>query len=280
MLNAILFAHDEIKKIIAFIDGIVAEAGKPKMDVTLRLPDETIASKVREYAFDKVAWSVDTFERKVREQLTEEVTADVQEHFAEEFPEGKWDIEETLYGLRKEIVRDRIINKGLRPDGRAMTEIRPIWCEVGIFARTHGSAVFTRGETQAMTLTTLGAISDAQRLDGLTDQEETKRYMHHYNMPPYSTGEARMMRSTSRREIGHGALAERALLPVLPDEQEFPYAIRTVSECISSNGSTSQASICASSLSLMDAGVPISAPVAGCAMGLIKDPEKDRKSGV
>lgn len=271
MLNAILFAHDEIKKIIAFIDGIAAEAGKPKMEITLHLPSEDISAKVREYAYDKVAWSVDTFERKVREQRTEEVSADVQAHFAEEFPGGKADIEDTLYSLRKEIVRDRIINKGLRPDGRAMAEIRPIWCEVGVFARTHGSAVFTRGETQAMTLTTLGAISDAQRLDGLTDQEEFKRYMHHYNMPPYSTGEARMMRSTSRREVGHGALAERALLPVLPDEQEFPYAIRTVSECISSNGSTSQASICASTLSLMDAGVPISAPVAGCAMGLIKD---------
>jgi len=271
MLNAILFAHDEIKKIIEFIDGMVAEVGKPKMEVTLHLPDETVAAKVREYAYDKVAWSVDTFERKVREQRTEEVTAEVLEHFAEEFPDAKSDIGDTLYALRKEIVRDRIINKGLRPDGRAMSEIRPIWCEVGIFARTHGSAVFTRGETQAMTLTTLGAISDAQRLDGLTDQEETKRYMHHYNMPPYSTGEAKMMRSTSRREIGHGALAERALLPVLPDVTEFPYAIRTVSECISSNGSTSQASICASTLSLMDAGVPISAPVAGCAMGLIKD---------
>ncbi len=271
MLSAILFAHDEIKKIIAFIDTIVAEAGKPKMDVKIYHADETLEAKVREYAYDKVAWSVDTFERKVREQRTEEITADVQAHFAEEYPEAKTDIDNILYSLRKEIVRDRIINKGLRPDGRAMAEIRPIWCEVGVFARTHGSAVFTRGETQAMTLTTLGAISDAQRLDGLTDQEEFKRYMHHYNMPPYSTGEARMMRSTSRREIGHGALAERALLPVLPDETEFPYAIRTVSECISSNGSTSQASICASTLSLMDAGVPISAPVAGCAMGLIKD---------
>lgn len=271
MLGAILFAHDEIKKIVTFIDGIVAEAGKPKMDVKLYHVDDALTAKIREYAYDKVAFSVDTFERKVREQRTEEMTADVQAHFAEEYPDAKADIDSTLYDLRKEIVRDRIINKGLRPDGRAMNEIRPIWCEVGVFARTHGSAVFTRGETQAMTLTTLGAISDAQRLDGLTDQEEFKRYMHHYNMPPYSTGEARMMRSTSRREVGHGALAERALLPVLPDETEFPYAIRTVSECISSNGSTSQASICASTLSLMDAGVPISAPVAGCAMGLIKD---------
>jgi polyribonucleotide nucleotidyltransferase len=171
MLSAILYAHDEIKKIIEFIDGIVAETGKPKMDVKLYHVDDTLAAKVREYAFDKIAYSVDTFERKVREQRTEEVTADVQAHFAEEYPDSKADIESVLYDLRKEIVRDRIINKGLRPDGRAMNEIRPIWCEVGVFARTHGSAVFTRGQTQAMTLTTLGAISDAQRLDGLTEGE-------------------------------------------------------------------------------------------------------------
>ena len=166
MLSAILFAHEEIKKIIAFIDDIVAEVGKSKMEITLHLPDEALAAKVREYAYDKVAWSVDTFERHVREERTEEMAADVQEHFAEEYPDAASDIENVLYDLRKEIVRDRIINKQLRPDGRAMTEIRPIWCEVGVFARTHGSAVFTRGETQAMTLTTLGAISDAQRLDG------------------------------------------------------------------------------------------------------------------
>ena len=270
MLDAILLAHDEIKKIIAFIEGIVAEVGKPKMDVQIYHVDEELEAKVREYALDKVAYSIDTNERSVREERTEAMTAEVLEHFAEEYPDSAADIQNVLYSLRKELIRDRIINKGIRPDGRAMTEVRPISVEVGLFARTHGSALFTRGETQALTLTTLGSISEAQRLDGISDIEG-KRYMHHYNMPPYSTGEAKMMRSTSRRETGHGALAERALIPVLPSELDFPYAIRTVSECISSNGSTSQASVCASSLSLMDAGVPLKAPVAGVAMGLIKD---------
>ena len=272
MLDAILLAHEEIKKVVAFIENIMSEVGKEKADVQLIKVEEEFEKTVKAYAKEKVAYSIDTNDRKVREERTEEITADVKEHFAEEYPGREGDIEKVLYALRKELVRDRIINKGIRPDGRAFTEIRPIWCETGILARTHGSAVFTRGETQALTLTTLGSISDAQRLDGLSDQEN-KRYMHHYNMPPYSTGEARMMRSTSRREIGHGALAERALIPVLPNEEEFPYAIRTVSECISSNGSTSQASICASTLSLMDAGVPLKAPVAGVAMGLIKDDE-------
>ena len=272
MLDAILLAHEEIKRVVAFIENIVSEVGKPKAEPKLIKVDAELEEKVRAYATQKVAYSIDTNERKVREERTEELTADVQAHFAEEYPGMEGDIESVLYSLRKELVRDRIINKGIRPDGRAQDEIRPIWCEVGIFARTHGSAVFTRGETQALTLTTLGSVSEAQRLDGLSDQE-FKRYMHHYNMPPYSTGEARPMRSTNRREVGHGALAERALIPMLPSEEEFPYAIRTVSECISSNGSTSQASICASTLSLMDAGVPLKAPVAGVAMGLIKDDE-------
>ncbi len=272
MLDAILLAHEEIKRVVAFIESIVSEVGKEKVEPVLIKVESELEEKVRAYALDKVAHSIDTNERKVREERTEEMTADVQAHFAQEYPGQEADIEKVLYSLRKELVRDRIINKGIRPDGRAQDEIRPIWCEVGIFARTHGSAVFTRGETQALTLTTLGSVSDAQRLDGLSDLE-FKRYMHHYNMPPYSTGEAKPMRSTNRREVGHGALAERALIPVLPSEEEFPYAIRTVSECISSNGSTSQASICASTLSLMDAGVPLKAPVAGVAMGLIKDDE-------
>ena len=270
MLDAILFAHEEIKKIISFIEKIVEEVGKDKQEIEIYKPEETLEQKVREYAVDKVENCMDTNDRDVRQKRIDEMTAEVMAHFAEEYPDSEKDIDNILYALKKEIVRDKIINRGIRPDGRQQNEIRPIWCETGILARTHGSAVFTRGETQAMTLTTLGAIGDGQRIDGLSE-EEFKRYMHHYNMPPYSTGEAKMMRSTSRREIGHGALAERALMPVLPDEEEFPYAIRTVSECISSNGSTSQASICASSLSLMDAGVPISAPVAGIAMGLIKD---------
>jgi polyribonucleotide nucleotidyltransferase len=177
--------------------------------------------------------------------------------------------------MTKEIVRDKIINKGVRPDGRGMADVRPIWCEVGMLGRTHGSGVFTRGQTQVLTIATLGSISEVQRLDDITD-EDTKRYMHHYNMPPYSTGEAKPMRGVGRREIGHGALAERALLPVIPSDLEFPYAIRLVSEVLSSNGSTSQSSVCGSTLALMDAGVPIKAPVAGVAMGLIKDPVNGR----
>lgn len=270
MLDAILFAHEEIKKIVSFINKIVEEVGKEKIQPDFYKIDEAFEAKIREFATDKIEHSLDTTERKVREERTKEVTADILAHFEEEYPGTEKDIDSVLYSIRKEIVRDKIINKGIRPDGRKHSEVRPIWCETGILARTHGSAVFTRGETQALTVTTLGAIGDGQRIDGLSD-DTFKRYMHHYNMPPYSVGEARMLRGTSRREIGHGALGERALMPMLPDEEEFPYAIRTVSECISSNGSTSQASICASSLSLMDAGVPLIAPVAGVAMGLIKD---------
>ena len=199
-----------------------------------------------------------------------EMEAEVIEHFAEEYPDSEKDVSDIVYGITKEIVRDKIINHGIRPDGRAMTEIRPIWCEVGILPRPHGSAVFTRGQTQVMSIATLGAMGEVQILDGITSDDQ-KRYMHHYNMPSYSTGETRPMRGPGRREIGHGALAERALEPMIPGEDEFPYAIRVVSEAISSNGSTSMASVCGSTLALMDAGVPIKAPVAGVAMGLIKD---------
>ncbi len=272
MLDAILLAHEEIKKIVSFIETIVKEVGKEKAEFIAPQIDAELEAKVREYATPKYEYSLDTTERNVRDERLKEANEDIMAHFAEEYPDNEKDIGDILYSIKKEIVRDKIINKGMRPDGRSHTDIRPIWCETGVLARTHGSAVFTRGETQAMTITTLGAIGDGQRIDGLTEQD-FKRYMHHYNMPPYSTGEAKMLRGTSRREIGHGALGERALLPMLPSEEEFPYAIRTVSECISSNGSTSQASICASSLSLMDAGVPITAPVAGVAMGLIKDEE-------
>lgn len=270
MLDAILLAHEEIKKIISFIDKIVEEVGKEKMELNIESVDEEFEAKVRAFATDKMEHVLDTFDRKVRDERGSALKEETIAHFEEEYPDCAGDVDTVLYDIKKEIVRDKIINRGIRPDGRAHDEIRPIWCETGVMPRTHGSAVFTRGETQAMTLTTLGAMGDSQRIDGL-GEEEFKRYMHHYNMPPYSTGEAKMLRGTNRRETGHGALAARALMPVLPDEEEFPYAIRTVSECISSNGSTSQASICGSSLSLMDAGVPISAPVAGCAMGLIKD---------
>ncbi|MBR0437112.1 MAG: polyribonucleotide nucleotidyltransferase, partial [Clostridia bacterium] len=272
MLGAILFAHEEIKKIVAFIEEIQKEVGKPKMEVHIHVPDEDLNRRVREFAADKVVWQMDTFDRYEREARTAQVTEEVQAAFAESDPGMEKDIDAILYQMQKEVMRDKIINKKIRPDGRAQDEIRPIWSEVHMLERPHGSAVFTRGQTQVMTIATLGTIAEAQILDGLT-LEDSKRYMHQYNMPPYSTGETRPVRSPGRREIGHGALAERALLPVLPSEEEFPYCIRLVSEVISSNGSTSQASVCASTLALMDAGVPIKKPVAGVAMGLIKDVE-------
>ncbi len=270
MLDAILLGHEYIKTIVAWISEIQAEIGKEKLVPVIHTPDEELKAKVIEYAREKVEWQLDTFDRHEREQRTSQVKAETIEHFAEEYPGSAADIDNILYYLMKEILRDKIINKGIRPDGRTHTQIRPIWSEVGILPRTHGSAVFTRGQTQVMTIATLGTLGDGQTIDGIGD-EEFKRYIHHYNMPPYSTGEVKRLGSPGRREIGHGALAERALLPVLPSEEEFPYAIRLVSEVVSSNGSTSQASICGSTLSLMDAGVPIKAPVAGCAMGLIKD---------
>ncbi len=270
MLDAILFAHEEIKKIVAFIEDIQAQVGKPKMEVNVYQPDPEFAALVREYARDKVEWSLDTFDRYEREARSQQVKEETIEHFAENFPESAADIDSILYTLTKEIVRDKIINRHIRPDGRRQDEVRPIWCETGLLPRTHGSAVFTRGQTQVMTIATLGCIGDGQTLDGI-GEEDFKRYIHHYNMPPYSVGETRPVRSPGRREIGHGALAERALLPMIPSEEEFPYAIRLVSEVVSSNGSTSQASICASTMALMDAGVPIKKPVAGVAMGLIKD---------
>jgi len=270
MLNAILFAHEEIKKIVSFISEIENEVGKQKLEPEIYHPAEELEAKVRAFAFDKVVWSLDTVERSEREVRGDQVKAETIEAFKEEYPEGGKDISAILYNITKEVVRDKIINKKIRPDGRAQDEIRPIWSEVGIFNRTHGSGVFTRGQTQVITIATLGTISEAQTLDGLT-LEESKRYMHQYNMPPYSVGEAKPMRGVGRREIGHGALAERALEPVLPSEAEFPYCMRLVSEVISSNGSTSQASICASTLALLDAGVPIKKSVAGVAMGLIKD---------
>ena len=270
MLDAILLGHEYIKKIVAWISEIQAEIGKEKLVPVIHTPDEELKAKVVEFARDKVEWQLDTFDRYEREARTAEVKAETIAHFAEEYPDSAADIDAILYNLMKEILRDKIINRGIRPDGRKQTEIRPIWSEVGILPRTHGSAVFTRGQTQVMTIAALGTLGDGQTIDGI-GEEEFKRYIHHYNMPPYSTGEVKRLGSPGRREIGHGALAERALLPVIPSEEDFPYAIRLVSEVVSSNGSTSQASICGSTLALMDAGVPIKAPVAGCAMGLIKD---------
>lgn len=270
MLEAIMLGHDAIKGIVSFIEEISREVGKPKMEPNIHKPDAELEKAVREFAGEKVKWSLDTFDRKEREVRSDQVKDETLNHFAEEYPDSAKDIDGILYSMTKEVVRDKIINRGVRPDGRAMDEIRPIWSEVGLLARTHGSAVFTRGQTQVLTVATLGAMGDGQTLDGI-GEEEFKRYMHQYNMPPYSVGETRMLRGPGRREIGHGALAERALLPMIPNEEDFPYAIRLVSEVISSNGSTSQASICASTMALMDAGVPLKKPVAGVAMGLIKD---------
>ncbi len=276
MLDAIMFAHEEIKKQVAFQEEIVASVGVPKnTNITIDVVPAEIDEAVREYADAKVDAVLEHFNRQEREKAEDEMNAEVLEHFAEIFPEQEKYVGQVLYNMKKEKVRAKILDKGIRPDGRALTEIRPIWCEVGKLPRVHGSGVFTRGQTQVLTTLTLGMLDEAQELEGL-DEEDSKRYMHHYNMPPYSTAEAKPLRSPGRREIGHGALAERALLPVLPSEEEFPYCIRTVSEVLSSNGSTSQASVCGSTLALMDAGVPISSPVAGIAMGLIKDKNSDK----
>lgn len=270
MLGGILYAHEEIKKQVAFINEIVKEVGKPKKNMDLYHVPAEIEQAVREYASPLIDEALTETDRQARQVKQDDVDVKVLEHFAEIYPDREREIKDTLYIITKEKVRSKIINEGFRPDGRKLTEIRDIWCETGILPRVHGSAVFTRGQSQALTTCTLGTIAEVQKLDNL-DDETFKRYMHHYNFPPYSAGEAKPLRAPGRREIGHGALAERALEPVIPSEDEFPYAIRTVSEILSSNGSTSQASVCGSTLSLMDAGVPIKAPVAGIAMGLIKD---------
>ena len=274
MLGAILFAHEEIKKIVAFIEGIQQEIGKEKAEVALVLTGDDVKQAVREYAFDKCCYCFETEDRHVRQEREAALKAECEAHFAEQFEGRMREVADALYYLNKEIMRKKILDSGVRADGRGVTDVRPIWSEVSVLPRTHGSAVFTRGETQALTVATLSSLSDVQMLDGL-GTEDSKRYIHHYNMPPYATGEAGRMKSPGRREIGHGALAERALEPVVPTEIEFPYAIRLVSEILSSNGSSSMASVCGSTLSLMDAGVPIKSPVAGVAMGLIKDAESD-----
>ena len=275
MLDAILFGHEEIKKIITWIEGIQEACGKAKQEVHLYLPSDEVKAAVFEWADKKMDYVLDTFDRTEREARDDALNKEAIEHFADIFPDDLSSVGDALYALKKVKVRAKILDKGIRPDGRSLTEIRPIWCEHGILPRVHGSAVFTRGQTQALTTCTLGTISEVQKLEGL-DDDNYKRYMHHYNMPPYSTGEAKPAKSPGRREIGHGALAERALEPVLPDELEFPYAIRTVSDILSSNGSTSMASVCGSTMALEDAGVPIKSPVAGIAMGLIKDDETGR----
>ena len=270
ILDGIMFAHEEIKKLVTFINQITAEVGKEKKPMPEHNIPEDLEKAMREFETADMRAAIQIHDKTERQNAMDKLEADTKAKFIEEYPENGKDIDDVLYKIRKEQMRDLIIHEGVRPDGRKTTEIRPIWCETGFLPRTHGSGLFTRGQTQVLTVATLGAVGESQVLDGISEETE-KRYIHHYNFPPYSVGEARTSRSPGRREIGHGALAERALLPVIPPVEEFPYAIRLVSEVLSSNGSTSQASVCGSTLSLMDAGVPIKAPVAGIAMGLIKE---------
>ena len=272
MVGAIMYGHEEIKKICAWIaEEIVPAVGKPKKEMELYSIPADLDAAVKEYGYDKLYAALDTFDRQERQAKQAEVEAEIVTHFAEIYPDQIREVKDSIYYIVKGIVRAKIFD-GIRPDGRTLDEVRPIWCEHGVLPRVHGSAVFTRGQTQALTTCTLGMLGEAQRMEGL-DEEEEKRYMHQYNFPGYSTGEAKALRSPGRREIGHGALAERALVPVIPAPDQFPYAIRVVSDIMSSNGSSSMASVCGSTMALMDAGVPITAPVAGCAMGLVKDAE-------
>ncbi len=274
MLDAIFFGHDEIKKLVEFIDEIVAEVGKPKKELVINQVPEDIDTAVRDYATGRMQEAIHTFDKLERLDNMDAVEVETKEHFAEIYPDNEKDIAAVLYNITKESVRNMILDEGIRPDNRKTTEIRPVWCETGLLPRVHGSGLFTRGQTQVMSTCTLAPASEAQMIDGITEQTE-KRYMHHYNFPGYCTGEARSPRSPGRREIGHGALAERALLPVIPPVEEFPYALRVVSDVLSSNGSSSMGSTCGSTLALMDAGVPIKRPVSGIAMGLISRTEDD-----
>ena len=271
MVGAIMFGQAEIEKICRFIEEtIVPAAGKPKREIELYHIPEDIDAAVRAYANDKLDWALDTFDRQERQARQDQVGAEILEHFQDIFPDKTREINDSIYYFTKEKVRAKIFDKGIRPDGRGLKEVRPIWCERTVLPRAHGSAVFTRGQTQTLTTCTLDMLAAAQKLEGLDDETE-KRYMHQYNFPGYCTGEAKALRSPGRREIGHGALAERALIPVIPPVEDFPYAIRVVNDILSSNGSSSMASVCGSTMALMDAGVPVKAPVAGVAMGLIKD---------
>lgn len=270
MLEAIFFAHEEIKRIVAFQEPIIAELGQAKMEVEEEAIDEEMANAIRDYALSRLEEAVKNPDKKAREEHMDMANDEIIEHFLEEYPEEEKQIKTVVDKLLKEVVRKMVVEQGERVDGRKLDEIRTISCEVGFLPRPHGSGLFTRGQTQVLSVTTLGAASEEQILDGLGN-EDRKRYIHHYNFPPYSTGEVKPIRGPGRREIGHGALAERALMAVLPSEEDFPYTIRVVSEVLESNGSSSMGSVCGSTLSLMHAGVPIKAPVSGIAMGLVKD---------
>ena len=273
MFDGIMFAHEENKKLVEFIKGIQAAVGKEKVPFESQDPDPAMFEAIKEFAIDDVKFALDTDDKLVRDERLKPIYEKVHEKFDEEYPEQEEKIEECLYKLQKFIVRRWLLDENKRVDGRGINDMRPLDAEIDLLTRTHGSGMFTRGQTQVLTVTTLGPMSDTQKLDGL-DNEEYKRYIHHYNFPSFSVGETRPPRGPGRREIGHGALAERALLPVIPSIEEFPYTIRLVSEVLSSNGSTSQASVCGSTLSLMAAGVPIKAPVAGISCGLITEGDR------
>jgi polyribonucleotide nucleotidyltransferase len=268
MINAINFGFEACKGIVAFQEEAMKLYGKEKKEPLIYKVDADIEKTVREYSFEMIKKAMYIIDKNERNVEMDEVKKSVIDHFAEIYPDNMSDVNDVVYRIQKEIVRDMLLHEKRRPDGRTFDQVRPINCEVGVLPRTHGTGIFTRGLTQVMTVATLGAIGDVQILDGI-GEEESKRYMHHYNFPSYSVGEVRPLRGPGRREIGHGALAERALEPLIPSEEEFPYTIRLVSEVLSSNGSTSQASVCGSTLALLDAGVPIKRPAAGIAMGLI-----------
>lgn len=278
VLGAIMFAHEEIKSICEFIEDIRAQVGKEKSEIILPKKDEELFNAVVDFGKEKIISSLRTKNKMEREENLDKITKEILDKFLPDHEEEKAQINEAIESIVVQEVRRLIIEEKIRPDDRALDEVRPISCDCGILPRTHGSGLFTRGQTQVLTLTTLGAPGEVQVLDGVIDEED-KRYMHQYNFPPFSVGDVKPLRSPGRREIGHGALAERALVPVLPSEEEFPYTMRLVSEVLSSNGSSSQASICGSTLSLLNAGVPIKDSVAGIAMGLIKD-EKTNKVAI
>ena len=278
MLDAIMFAHEEIKQLCVFIEEIAKEVGKEKMEYVVFKADDDVDEAVRAYATDKMIEAIKTFDKLERLENMDKVETETHEHFAEIFEDRDKEVGEVLYAIKKEQVRSMILDEGVRPDNRKLNEIRPLFSETGFLPRAHGTGLFKRGQTQVLSVATLAPLSEAQDLDSIDIDRTTKRYMHQYNFPGYSTGEPKPPRSPGRREIGHGALAERALLPVIPSEEEFPYAIRVVSEVLSSNGSSSMASTCGSCLALMDAGVPIKKPVSGIAMGLIERVEEDGSS--
>jgi len=279
VLSAIELAHSRIKELAKLQEELAKLAGKPKMEPKLYEPNKEIEKYIKDFASKKIAAALEITDREKQNDELKKIQQDAIESIKDEklaalVKERPFDVKALIKSIEKKFVRDMIISKHVRPDGRKLDEIRPITCEVGLLPRAHGSAIFTRGTTQVLTVATLGSVGEEQRIEGLEPEESKKRYMHHYNFPAFSVGEVRQLRGPGRRDIGHGALAERAILPVLPTEEKFPYTVRLVSEVLMSNGSTSMASTCGSTLALMDAGIPISSPVSGIAMGLVKEGDK------